>query len=57
MISTAVSSVGLFPSIAVEEIAAAMIDQVVRGFEKEPLLNEDLSRIGKQVLQNKAEAK
>jgi hypothetical protein len=38
---------GIVPSITVTEIAAAMLDQVVNGFEKEPLRNEDLVRIGR----------
>ncbi|OAL35032.1 hypothetical protein AYO20_05747 [Fonsecaea nubica] len=38
------------PSISVVEIAAAMLDQVVNGFEKDPLMNEDLVRIGQRVL-------
>jgi hypothetical protein len=38
------------PSVAVNECAAAMLDQAANGFEKEPLLNEDLVRIGQRVL-------
>ncbi|EXJ57465.1 hypothetical protein A1O7_07813 [Cladophialophora yegresii CBS 114405] len=38
------------PSITVVEIAAAMLDQVMNGFEKDPLLNEDLVRIGQKAL-------
>lgn len=38
------------PSVTVTEFSAAMIDQVVNGFEKEPLMNEDLVRIGRRVL-------
>ncbi|KAI8625513.1 NAD(P)-binding protein [Xylariaceae sp. FL1651] len=33
------------PSIHVTDLAAAMLDQVVNGFEKEPLMPEDLIRI------------
>lgn len=36
--------------IGVRELAAAMVDQVSNGFEKEPLENADLARIGKKVL-------
>ena len=43
-------SVVSVPSVSVEELAAAMLQQVRDGFEKEPLLNEDLQRIGRGVL-------
>jgi hypothetical protein len=33
------------PPIPVTDIAAAMLDQVIKGFEKEPLMPEDLIRI------------
>lgn len=42
---------GVFPSLKVEEIAAAMLHQVLNGFEKEPLENADLQRIGTAALQ------
>jgi hypothetical protein len=35
----------------VSEIAATLIDEVVKGFEKETLLNEDLVRIGQKALE------
>ena len=38
------------PSVSVAEIAAAMLHEVVHGFEKEPLGNEDLVRIGQRAL-------
>jgi hypothetical protein len=44
------SSVGIVPNISVVEVAAAILDQVVNGFEKDPLMNDDLARIGKGVL-------
>ncbi|KAF2104704.1 hypothetical protein NA57DRAFT_70912 [Rhizodiscina lignyota] len=44
-----------FPKIDVSEVAAAMIDQVLNGFEKEPLWNEDLLRIGQRVLKGSSE--
>lgn len=37
------------PSIYVSQIAAAMIDQVTKGFEKEPLLNDDLVKIADKI--------
>ena len=41
------------PSVSVEEVSAAMLHQVVHGFEteKEPLENEDLVRIGRKALE------
>ncbi|KAI8949338.1 NAD(P)-binding protein [Xylaria longipes] len=39
------------PSIDVVDLVAAMLDQVVRGFEKEPLLPEDLIRIAGTISQ------
>lgn len=38
------------PSINVAEIAAAMLHEVIHGFEKEPLENDDLERIGREAL-------
>ncbi|KAI0124793.1 hypothetical protein BJ170DRAFT_635117 [Xylariales sp. AK1849] len=38
------------PSISVPEISAAMLQQVLDGFEKEPLENADLVRIGHAAL-------
>ncbi len=38
------------PSVTVTECSAAMLDQVANGFDKEPLVNEDLVRIGRRVL-------
>ncbi|KAL9090939.1 MAG: hypothetical protein Q9159_001682 [Coniocarpon cinnabarinum] len=38
--------------VAVEEVAAAMLNQSMHGFEKEPLLNDDLCQMGKQALQD-----
>ncbi|KAI0900667.1 NAD(P)-binding protein [Annulohypoxylon nitens] len=36
------------PSISVVDLAKVMLDQVVNGFEKEPLMPEDLARIAKK---------
>lgn len=41
--------VGL-PKVENSEISATLIDQVVNGFEKETLLNEDLVTIGSKLL-------
>jgi len=43
--------VGIVPNVAIIEIAAAMLDQVITGFEKEPLQNDDLVRIGRALIQ------
>ncbi|KAI0965511.1 NAD(P)-binding protein [Xylaria arbuscula] len=43
----AVSKIAGLPSIDVGDLAAAMIDQVINGFEKESLMPEDLIRLGK----------
>jgi len=37
-------------SVSVTECSATLIDQVVNGFDKEPLENEDLVSIGRRVL-------
>lgn len=44
------------PSVSVEEVSAAMVHQVVHGFEKEPLENEDLVRIGRKALEEAGKA-
>ncbi|KAF4626949.1 hypothetical protein G7Y89_g11207 [Cudoniella acicularis] len=41
--------VGL-PKVDVRQISACLVDQAVKGFEKETLLNEDLVRIGEMLL-------
>lgn len=38
------------PSVDVADISAAMLHEVVHGFEKEPLENDDLVRIGREAL-------
>lgn len=38
------------PSVDVAEISAAMLHEIIHGFEKEPLQNDDLIRIGRQAL-------
>lgn len=38
------------PNISVTELSAAILDQIVRGFEKEALSNADLVRIGQAAL-------
>jgi len=47
------ASMGI-PSITVEEVSASMLHQVLHGFEKEPLDNEDLVRIVKGALEKDA---
>ena len=38
------------PIVDVTEVSAAMLHEVMHGFEKEPLENDDLVRIGRQAL-------
>lgn len=38
------------PIVDVAEISAALLHEVIHGFEKEPLDNDDLIRIGRQAL-------
>lgn len=38
------------PKVELSDIAAALLDQVVDGFEKDTLSNDDLTRIGQKVL-------
>ncbi|MCJ1413748.1 hypothetical protein MMC32_000072 [Xylographa parallela] len=38
------------PNLTVEEISAAMLDEIINGFQKETLENDDLVRIGRQAL-------
>ena len=38
------------PSTTLVNLCAAMLHQVLHGFEKEPLLGNDLTRIGKEAL-------
>ncbi|KAI1780703.1 putative nucleoside-diphosphate-sugar epimerase [Hypoxylon cercidicola] len=53
VIGTAVQwSLGV-PSISVVDLAAALIDQVVNGFEKEQLLPEDLAKIARRMQDKK----
>ena len=40
------------PNVDVAEISAAMLHEVIHGFEKEPLENDDLVRIGREALKN-----
>ena len=40
------------PNVDVTKISAAMLYQVINGFEKEPLENDDLVRIGRQALRD-----
>jgi hypothetical protein len=50
---TAASWVGA-RTIDVSECAAAMIDQVMHGFEKDPLSNADLVRLGQEALEKES---
>lgn len=54
LVMKAVQTVGRsiisLPKIDVSEIAATLLDQVVKWFEKDTLLNKDLVRIGQKAL-------
>ncbi|KAK4693336.1 hypothetical protein P7C71_g4045, partial [Lecanoromycetidae sp. Uapishka_2] len=52
MSAMVMKSVISVPNVDIREISAAMLNQVVNGFEKEPLENEDLVRIGRKVLED-----
>ena len=38
-------------SVEVDVLAAALVDQVVKGFEKDPVENAELAEMGRRVLQ------
>ena len=44
------------PSISNQALSAGMLDQVMNGFEKEPLENDDLVRIGTKALKNESKS-
>ncbi|KAK8039460.1 nucleoside-diphosphate-sugar epimerase [Apiospora rasikravindrae] len=46
LLSTGLKVTGLAGSVKISQVAAAMLRQVVNGFEKEPLQNDDLVRLG-----------
>ena len=55
MLATVLKNVLFVPTIEVKEISAAMLHQVLNGFEKETLQNDDLVRIGRQALSDAQE--
>ena len=52
MLATVLKIVMSLPNVDVGEISAAMIHEVIHGFEKETLENADLVRIGRQALKS-----
>lgn len=52
MMATVLEFTGVVPSLYNEEVAAAMLDRVVKGFDKESLDNSDLRRIGQLALKH-----
>ncbi len=48
--ATVLKYVMSLPNVDVAEISAAMLHEVIHGFEKEPLENDDLVKIGRQAL-------
>lgn len=44
------------PTIDLQDIAAAMLNQVVEGFEKDTLVSDDMTRIGQKALGQEPQA-
>lgn len=38
------------PTIDLQDISAALLDQVIEGFEKDTLFSDDMTRIGQKAL-------
>jgi len=51
VMATVMSAVGVVPNIGTDVVVAAMLDQVLNGFETEPLVHADLVRIGTKALE------
>lgn len=49
MFATALKWVQIVPSIDRADLTAVMLEQVINGFEKDPLQNNDLERIAKRL--------
>jgi hypothetical protein len=47
-----ISYIASLPCTPLGLVAAALLDQAIRGFEKDTLLHDDLVRIGKKALAN-----
>lgn len=41
------------PTVSREDVVAVMLDQVINGFDKEPLENDDLNRMAQQLKESK----
>jgi len=50
VMATGLQLMASVPKVGVEQVAAAMLDQVTHGFEKEPLQSEDLAALGEESL-------
>ena len=48
--ATVGEAIKVIGTVTLEQCAAAMLNQVVNGFEKETMVNDDLKRIGKSAL-------
>ncbi len=55
-VAAAAKLVPSLSNITVQGLSAAMIDQAIKGFEKEPLMNGDLARLGEQALKSAAKS-
>lgn len=49
--ATALWLVASLPNLSVVEISAAMLDQVVNGFEKDTMRTVDLTRLGRRAIE------
>lgn len=53
--ASVMGAVGIVPNITLDVLGAAMLDQVVDGFETDPLMHSDLVRIGTKALEGYVE--
>lgn len=51
--ATIVGATSTVPNINASEISAALLNQVIEGFDKDTLLNDDLVSLGRQVLESR----
>lgn len=52
--ATALKWLGVVPTLDVGEVSAAMLEMVTKGWDKEPLENEDLIKVGRAALKGVA---
>jgi hypothetical protein len=54
MFATVANWATTVPTVARADIVAVMLDQVINGFEKDPLDNDDLNRMAQQLKASKS---